>query len=145
MNDSLDDFVNQLQGKINDEAKGVLGEQGFERWQNPKYRGKMDGFDGHGRITGTCGDTMEIYFKIKNNSIVEASYMTDGCGTSNVCGSFAAEMALGKTFDQLPEITGESILNRLGEVPEDEQHCAFLAASTIQEAIDDYMIKKNKK
>ncbi|MCK5311303.1 MAG: iron-sulfur cluster assembly scaffold protein [Desulfobacteraceae bacterium] len=143
MNDSLDDFVNQLQNKINDEAKGVLGKQGFERWQNPQYRGKLDNFHAHGRITGTCGDTMEIFLKIENDSIKEASYLTDGCGTSNVCGSFAAEMTIGKSFEQLPEITGESILNRLGEVPKDEQHCAFLAASTIQEAIDDYMIKKN--
>ena len=144
MNDSLDDFVNQLQSKINDEAIGVLGEQGFERWQNPQYRGKLEGFHAHGRITGTCGDTMEIFLKIENDSVKEASYLTDGCGSSNVCGSFAAEMTIGKSFEQLPEITGESILNRLGEVPEDEQHCAFLAASTIQEAIDDYMVKKKK-
>ena len=32
MNDSLDDFVDRLQNKINDEAIGVLGEQGFQRW-----------------------------------------------------------------------------------------------------------------
>ena len=145
MKDSLDDFADQLQDKINNEAKDVLGEQGFERWQHPQYRGKLEGFHAHGRITGTCGDTMEIFFKVENDSIEDASYLTDGCGTSNVCGSFAAEMTIGKTFEQLPEITGESILNRLGEVPKDEQHCAFLAASTIQEAIDDYMIKEKNK
>jgi len=144
MTDRLDDFVNQLQGKINAEAKDVLGEQGFNRWQNPKYRGKIENFDAHGRITGSCGDTMEIFFKIDDFTIKQASYLTDGCGSSNVCGSFAAEMAMGKTFEQLPDITGESILDRLGDVPEDEKHCAFLAASTIQDAIDDYMLKIKK-
>jgi nitrogen fixation protein NifU and related proteins len=141
MNDSLDEFVDQLQDKINTEAKEVLGEQGFKRWQSPQFRGKMENFNAHGRITGTCGDTMEIFLKIENDSIKEASYLTDGCGTSNVCGSFAAEMTIGKTFEELPDITGELILSRLGTVPKDEQHCAFLAASTIQEAIDDYMNK----
>ena len=141
MNDILDDFVDQLQNKINDEAIGVLGEQGFKRWQNPKYRGKLENPDAHGRITGTCGDTMEIFLKVENYSVKEVSYLTDGCGTSNVCCSFAAEMALGKTFERLPEITGESILEKLGEVPKDDQHCAFLAASAVQEAIDDYMVR----
>ncbi len=142
MNDNLDDFVNQLQDKINTEAKGVLGDQGFERWQNPKYRGKIQGFNAHGRITGVCGDTMELFLKIENDLVIDASYLTDGCGTSNVCGSFAAEMTIGKTFNELPQISGEAILGRLGTVPQEEQHCAFLAASTIQEALDDYMKTK---
>ena len=87
---------------------------------------------------------MEIFLKIENDSVKEVSYLTDGCGTSNVCCSFAAEMTLGKTFEKLPEITGESILEKLGDVPKDEQHCAFLAASAVQEAIDDYMVRHKK-
>lgn len=145
MNDSLDDFVDQLQSKINNEAIGVLGKQGFDRWQNPKYRGKLENSDAHGRITGTCGDTMEIFLKIEKDSVKDASYLTDGCGTSNVCCSFAAEMTIGKNLEILPEITGKSILKKLGDVPKDEQHCAFLAASAVQEAIDDYMVKHIKR
>jgi nitrogen fixation NifU-like protein len=58
-----------------------------------------------------------------------------------VCGSFAAELVLGKTPDELVEISGDTILKILGSFPEENRHCAFLAADTLQDAFNDYMIK----
>ena len=88
---------------------------------------------------------MEIYLKFENNLIKEALYQTDGCGSSNVCGSFAAEMSLGKSPDEMLSITGEEILSKLGGFPKEEEHCAYLAAETLQEALNDYMIKQTAK
>ncbi|QTA92325.1 iron-sulfur cluster assembly scaffold protein [Desulfonema magnum] len=141
MTDPLDAFIDSLQEKIFDEARHTFGKSGFERWRNPRYRGRLDNFDVHARVTGDCGDTMEIFLKIDNDRVSEASYMTDGCGTSNVCGSFAAELAIDKTIDELADITGESILANLGHLADDEQHCAFLAAGTVQEAVRIHMTK----
>jgi len=62
-----------------------------------------------------------------------------------VCGSFAAEMALGKTSDGILDGTGESILKRVGVLPEEDKHCAFLSADGLQEALTDYMIKPKSK
>lgn len=76
---------------------------------------------------------------------IEALFQTDGCGASTICGSFAAEMAMGKNPDQLLDITGESILEALGGIPKDQQHCAFLAAEALQTALNDYMMKQAKK
>ncbi len=53
-------------------------------------------------------------------------------------------MALGKNPDELTNIAGETILNILGDMPEEDRHCAFLAAETLQDALNDYMIKPNK-
>ncbi len=139
MKDRLDAFVDSLQEQIFDEARTALGEQGFDRWQNPRYRGKMDSFSVHARVTGDCGDTINMYLKIKDGRVFDASYTTDGCGTSNVCGSFAAELAIGRDMEELADITGETILEKLGELPKDEQHCAYLAAGTLQEALKIYM------
>ncbi|MFO7753733.1 MAG: iron-sulfur cluster assembly scaffold protein [Desulfobacteraceae bacterium] len=144
MKDKLDEFVDQLQEKIFDEAKEVLGEEGFLRWRNINNRKRMDNPDAHGKLTGTCGDTMEIFLETENGLVKDASYMTDGCGTSNVCASFAAEMAIGKNVEEMVDITGEAIMEKLGNLPENEMHCPFLAASTIQETIDDYMQKQRK-
>ncbi len=141
MADPLDAFVDSLQEKIFDEARHTFGKSGFERWRNPRYRGKLDNFDVHARVTGNCGDTMEIFLKFDNDSVSEASYITDGCGTSNVCGSFAAELAIGKTADELADVTGETILANLGNLGDEEQHCAFLAADTVQEAVRIHMTK----
>jgi nitrogen fixation NifU-like protein len=51
-------------------------------------------------------------------------------------------MSLGKNPDELLEITGDAILEKLGGLPKDEQHRAFLAGETLQEALNNYMIKK---
>ena len=139
MADSLDQFLDDLQEKIFDEAKEVLGDKGFDRWRNPRFRGKMENCDVHAHALGDCGDSMDIYLKFDKDRVAEATYVTDGCGSSQVCGSFAAEMSIGKRVEELADVTGEVILEKLGDVPEDDQHCAFLAAGTVQEAVRLYM------
>lgn len=138
MND-FDDFVNDLQNRIFDEAKEAYGEEGFQRWRNPLYNGRMASPDGYARVTGKCGDTMEIYLKFENNRVKDASYVTDGCASSAICGSFAAQLSIGKDPDELAEITGESVIKKIGRLPEEDRHCASLAAETVQEALSNYM------
>ncbi len=144
MSDDIDAFVENLQKQIFDETKEAFGEAGFQRWRNPQYSGKLDNFDAHARITGKCGDSMEIFLKFKDDRVEEASYVTDGCGSSTVCGSFAVEMAIGKDPDQISEITGEDVLKKIGRFPKEDEHCAFLAAETLQEALRSYMTRLTK-
>jgi len=139
MSDSLDDFVARLQDQIFEETREAYGELGFQRWRNPLYRGAMTDADGHGRITGRCGDTIELFLKFEDDRVTHATFITDGCGSSTVCGSFAAELALGKNPDELTAVTGEKILEVLGRLPKEDEHCAFLAAESLQDALDDYM------
>ena len=141
MTDDLDKFVDDLQRRIMDEAREAFGDLGLERWRNPLYRGALENPDGYGRITGTCGDTMQIFLKFERDHVKEASFITDGCASSTVCGSLAAELAICKTPDELAAISGQTILDLLGNLPAEEQHCAHLAAETVQEALNDYMRK----
>lgn len=141
MGDHLDDFIDGLQDQIYQEARSAYGDLAFERWQNMRYMGPMERPDGYARVTGSCGDTMEIFLKLENDRVSTASFKTDGCGTSAVCGSFAAELSLGKTPDEIVDITGEKILDILGGFPKEDEHCAFLAAETLQEALNDFMTK----
>jgi len=144
MRDDFDAFVEKLQDQIFDETRQAFGEAGFQRWRNPLYRGPLDGADAHARVTGTCGDSMEIFLKFDDGRVCDAAYLTDGCGSSTVCGSFGAEMAIGKTPDELVDITGDAILEKIGIFPEEDRHCAFLAAETLQEALNRYMIALHK-
>ena len=145
MSNSVDDFVLELQERIYEETKEAYGEIAYHRWLNPLYQGKITDPDGFARLTGRCADTMEIYLKFENYRVKEASFQTDGCGSSTVCGSFAAEMSLGKNPDELLKITGEAIKEKLGGLPKEDEHCASLAAETLQEALNNYMIKQTKK
>ncbi len=144
MSDDIDAFVDNLQKQIFDETKEAFGEAGFQRWRNPLYSGRLKDFNAQARMTGKCGDTIEIFLKFKNDCVEEASYVTGGCGSSTVCGSFAAEMAIGKDPDQLSEITGEKVLKKIGRFPKEDEHCAFLAAETLQEALRSYMTRLTK-
>ena len=142
MNDDLDIFANDLQKRIFEETKKAYGEIGFNRWLHPLHVGKMENPDGYGRVTGKCGDTIQIFLKFANEKVEAVTFLTDGCGASMICGSFAAELAIGKTPDELTEITGEKILQILKVFPKEDQHCAFLAAESLREALNDYMINQ---
>ena len=145
MSSDLDDFVQDLQEQIFEEARAAYGDVVFERWLNPIYMGTIDNPDGYACLTGSCGDTMQIFLRFENGRVKNASFQTDGCGSSAVCGSFAAEMAIGKNPDELIKITGDAILEKLGGLPEEEEHCAFLAEESLQGALNDYMIKQRQK
>ena len=106
MTDRLDDFIRQLQDQIYEETRAAYGQKGFERWLNPLYRGALENPNGYARISGSCGDTMQIFLRFENDRVQEATFQTDGCGSSSVCGSFAAELALGKNPDELAEVAG---------------------------------------
>jgi nitrogen fixation protein NifU and related proteins len=109
------------------------------QWQNSKVP------DGHACLTGKCGETIEMFLKFNSERVKEAAYLTNGCISSRVCAALAAQMAQGKTPDEVVEITAQKILELLGDFPKGEEHCAFLAAEALQEALHNYMLKQSKK
>ncbi|HNS14064.1 MAG TPA: iron-sulfur cluster assembly scaffold protein [Syntrophorhabdaceae bacterium] len=142
MSDNLDEFLKELQDKIFDDTIRDYGQKAFDRWRNPLHMHPMENPDGYGRITGPCGDTMEIFLRFEKGKVSKASFQTDGCGPSIVCGSLAAELALGKQPDEIRKITNETILETIGGLPEESRHCALLAANTLREAVDRYTKQK---
>jgi nitrogen fixation protein NifU and related proteins len=97
--------------------------------------------DGRARITGSCGDTMEICLKFDEDRVSKTSHWTDGCAYSFNCVSSAAEMARGRRPDEILEIDADLIQRSVGGLPTDHLHCARLAQETLQAALDDYMKK----
>ncbi|MBN1102241.1 MAG: iron-sulfur cluster assembly scaffold protein [Deltaproteobacteria bacterium] len=109
-------------------------------WLSPH----VDDPDGHARITGSCGDTMEISLKFKRGRVTESAYWTDGCAYSLNCVCAAAELAKGRTPDELIEIDTETIRRSVGDLPRDQIHCAALSAETLYAALEDHMLKQRK-
>ena len=144
MSQGVEDFVQDLKEQIFEETKEAYGKIAFERWLNPLFIGPIKAPDGYACLRGGCGDTMELFLKFQGDRVLEASFQTEGCGSSTVCGSFAAEMAIGKKSDEIREITGEDIIKKLGNIPKDDQHLAFLAVETLQTALNDYLMKQTE-
>ena len=132
----------ELKGKTLKKEEDFFSPSAYERWLNPIYRGSMDNPDGHARLTGKCGETIEMNLKFDGEHVSQAAFETDGCAAITVCGSFAAEMAIGKSPEEILEITGETLMKTLGSFPKEEAHCDFLAAETLQEALYNFIIKE---
>jgi nitrogen fixation NifU-like protein len=102
--------------------------------------GRMERPGAYAKITGSCSDTVEMFLRIQQGKVVAASYETDGCLTSHAAASAAAELAVGRTPAECYEVTQEAILDFLGGLPKDSEHCAKLAADTLHEAVRGYRV-----
>jgi nitrogen fixation NifU-like protein len=134
----------QLQELVINEMRENYSEIVVDHVMNPRNVGNMDNASGFARISGPCGDTMEIWLKVRDTTITESTFMTDGCGTTIAAGSIVTELAKGKTVIQAHKISQQDVLSALGGLPEESQHCALLAANTMREAIKDYLAFKNE-
>jgi len=139
MSSDFDKMVNQMQGKIMDNMRKVYSEEVIELFLHPKHLGEIKDGEVYGKFTGPCGDTMEIYLKIKDDRIYDAKFMTDGCVTTPACASMVTSLSKGKTVPEAMHITSEDILDKLGGLPEENVHCAVLAANALKKAIRDYL------
>lgn len=137
-------FAEDLQEKIMRNLKKIYSATVLNHWQHPRNWGILNDASGYGRVTGPCGDTMEISIKIENGEIKKCTFDTDGCGVSIVCGSIITVIALGRTIKNARQITQDTVLQFCSGLPEEDKHCALLAAHTLQKAIDDYEITKNE-
>jgi len=111
----------------------------FDHAEHPRRFGPLSDFDGHARITGPCGDTIEFWLVIQDGRVAKAAFITDGCGPSRACGSMATCLAEGKRVEEAAAICREDILSALGSMPNDGEHCALLAANALKAACENYL------
>ena len=134
----------ELESQIMAEMRHIYTEAVVDYAMNPRNVGSIAGADGFGSVTGPCGDNMEIWLKVKDDKVADATFWTDGCGTSIACGSMATEMVKGRNVAEALAINQSKILKALGGLPEDSVHCALLASNTVKAAIQDYLALKKE-
>jgi len=131
MTQEFGDSFKELEQSIMEDMKGVYSEKTIDHFLNPRNLGKIPAPDGIGRITGPCGDTMEICLKVRHSRVTNASFWTDGCGPSIASGSMVTEMAKRMNIGEAQRISQHDVLAALGGLPEESEHCALLAANTL--------------
>lgn len=122
-----------------EDMQRVYSEKTIDHFLNPRNLGEMPAPDGFSKITGPCGDTMEIYLKVRSDKVINASFWTDGCGCSIASGSMITEMAKQMNISEAQRISQHDVLAALDGLPEESEHCALLAANTLKAAIKDYL------
>lgn len=140
MSSELDKALEEIQRELlSDYTETVI-----DHAQHPRNVGAIADADGSARITGPCGDTMEISLKVADGRIKDIRFLTDGCGTSVAAGSMVTELAKGKHVAVASKLRQQHVLDALGGMPEESEHCALLAANTLSEALRDYLAFRNE-
>ncbi|RPH40960.1 MAG: iron-sulfur cluster assembly scaffold protein [Desulfobulbaceae bacterium] len=98
--------------------------------------------DGNAKITGNCGDTMEISLQFSDGRITDTYAWTNGCSFSQSCVQAATQLAQGKGIEEAQKISMLTIMEEVGRLPETHLHCAQLAETTLQRAITNYLSKQ---
>ena len=105
---------------------------------NPKNIGELEHANSRVRITGPCGDSIEMWLTIEGEKISDIRFMTDGCGATITCASYVTETAKGKTIEEALRITLEDVAEYFEGLPDEHKHCAKLAIMTLTAAIEKY-------
>lgn len=138
--DALREATRRLREETEREILRNYGPTVLDHWKSPRNLGLLYGPDGYARVTGTCGDTMEMTVRLDGDRVVACGFQTDGCGSTMVCGSAATWLATNRTFvEALAAVNARGILEVLGGLPETDIHCAELAAETLRRALADHL------
>ena len=122
-------------------------EQVVERNKNPRNVGSFDKNDptvGTGIVGApSCGDVMKFSVKIGDDGkVMDAKFLTFGCGSAIASSSLATEWVKGKTVEDCLKITNQDIASYLA-LPPIKKHCSLLAEQGIKAAIDDFRAKQS--
>lgn len=109
---------------------------------NPQNIGKIDDPDSYVRVTGVCGDTIEMYLSAKSGKIINIKFLTNGCEATIACSSYVTRISKGKSIESAFKIKPKDIDNYFEGLPDEHKHCAKLAVITLKAAIKEYAKKR---
>lgn len=115
----------------------------MEHLKNPRNMGKIENPDGiGGGGNPVCGDMTTITIRVKEERIDDIRFETRGCGAAIAVSSMVTDLAKGKTIEEAMKITSRLVAEELGGLPKNNLHCANLGVDTLQQAIRDYLDRK---
>jgi nitrogen fixation protein NifU and related proteins len=144
MTNDFEQVMEEMQASIIEDARKTYSETVIQRWIHPRQMGEIRDPQAYGHVVGPCGDTLKIFLQIEGDRIIDARFLTSGCMTTVAAGCMACELAIGKTCNEAFTIGQEVILENLGGLPKESEHCALLASNTLRTALSDYLRKKDE-
>lgn len=132
---------NMAGGLQNSTLKGISEKFKIELL-NPQNIGKIDDPDSYVRVTGVCGDAIEMYLSVKGGRIIDIKFLTNGCGATIACSSYTTRISKGKSIESAFKIKPKDIDNYFEGLPDEYKHCAKLAVITLKAALKEYAKKR---
>lgn len=124
---------------------GPYSDKVMEHFRNPRNVGEIEEPDGVGEVGNpACGDLMKITIRVQDDRIVDAKFLTFGCGAAIATSSMCTELVKGRTLQEAMEISNKAVAEALDGLPPLKMHCSNLAADGLHAAIEDYLRRKGK-
>jgi nitrogen fixation NifU-like protein len=136
----LEDLIRDLNMS---EEIGSYNQIVIDHLKHPRNMGEMVNPDGVGEAQNrVCGDTMRLFIRVEADRIVDATFLTFGCGAAIASSSIATEMIKGRTIDEVLKISDQAIAKAMGGLPPIKVHCSVLAEKAIHGAVLDYRTRR---
>lgn len=120
----------------------MYSEKVMEHFENPRNVGEIKDADGIGEVgNAKCGDIMRMYIKVDGDIISDVKFKTFGCGSAVASSSMATELIMGKSIDEVMQLTNRAVVEALDGLPPVKVHCSVLAEQAIKAALLDYSQK----
>jgi nitrogen fixation protein NifU and related proteins len=107
----------------------------IERNRHPQYRGILDPHD----ITFAdenplCGDHIRVDLRLdKTGKVTEAAFSGHGCSISQASADLLMESIIGKSLDEVKQLTRQDVLDNLGiELGPVRLKCALLSLKVLK-------------
>jgi len=107
----------------------------IERYKNPLYRGKLDPHDiSFEDENPLCGDHIRIDLRVDDQGIIqEAGFSGHGCAISQASADLLLESIIGKSTEDIKNLTKEDLLDLLGiELGPVRLKCALLPLKVLK-------------
>ena len=102
----------------------------------PRGLGKLADWPHAGAAGGAaCGDLVKIAVRVRGDRVVEAGFVTSGCGAATAAASATVELVEGAAFLEAARVTPEDVANALGGLSPAKRHAAELAADALHRAL----------
>jgi nitrogen fixation NifU-like protein len=115
----------------------------MEHFQNPKNVGELSNPDGVGIVgNASCGDIMQMFIRMNDNRIMEATFKTFGCGAAIATSSILTERIKGATLEEALRIAEKTANEILSQLPKEKHPCFTLAADALKLAVEECRCKQ---
>jgi len=113
-------------------------EQIVDRFKNPRRRGTLDPHDfTYEDDNPLCGDRIRIDVRVDaDNRVTAAAFSGQGCAISQASADLLTESVVGKTLDEVKQISKDDILELLGiDLGPVRLKCALLSLKVLKAGV----------
>lgn len=110
----------------------------IDRYKNPQMQGNLDPNDfSYEDDNPLCGDRIRIELRVDENEIVtEAVFSGEGCAISLASADLLLESIIGKSLDEIKQVSKEDILEMLGiQLGPVRLKCALLSLKVLKAGV----------